>query len=121
MRHVTRQGLVVAPPDARQGAHGTAAETVAAAVAERLRGFPAERDGLVLTNRRAWPINRGSFNALGESRRSARRGRAGPGERHARAQAPPRERAPGRGVSIRGLADYLGHVDPASRCGSTPT
>jgi len=53
MRHVTRQGLVVAPPDARQGAHGTAAETVAAAVAERVRGFPAERGGLVLTNRRA--------------------------------------------------------------------
>jgi hypothetical protein len=26
---------------------------VAAAVAERLRGFPADRDGLVLTNRRA--------------------------------------------------------------------
>jgi hypothetical protein len=74
MRHVTRQGLVVAPPDARQGAHGTAAETVAAAVAERVRGFPAERDGLVLTNRRAWPINPGSFNALGGGRRSARRG-----------------------------------------------
>lgn len=122
VKHVTGQGVVVAPPKRGKTRTVPLPETVAAAVAEHLRAFPAERDGLVFTNSAGGPINRGSFNARAWKPAVIAAGLEP--TRHNGFHALRHHYASvllDAGVSIRALADYLGHSAPDSRCGSTRT
>jgi len=112
-KQVTGQGVVIAPPKRGKTRTVPLPETVAAALAEHLRAFPAERDGLVFTNTTGAPINRGSFNdrvwkpAVVAAGLEPTRHNGFHALRHHYASV-----LLDAGVSIRALADYLGHTDP---------
>ena len=112
-KQVTGQGVVIAPPKRGKTRTVPLPETVAAALAEHLRAFPAERDGLVFTNTTGAPISRGSFNdrawkpAVVAAGLEPTRHNGFHALRHHYASV-----LLDAGVSIRALADYLGHTDP---------
>jgi integrase len=124
VKHVRGEGVVLAPPKGGRTRDVPLPDSVAQAIAEHLRAFPAEgREALVLTNEAGGPINRGSYNDRVWKPALAAAGiipKPEPGERYA----PSREHGFHQlrhhyasvlleaGVSIRALADYLGHADP---------
>lgn len=113
-KHVTGQGVVIAPPKGRRTRIVPLPDTVAAVLSEHLRGYPAASDDLVFTNSTGGAINRGSYNTrvwkppLHATGIEATRANGMHMLRHTFASVLLAE-----GVSIRALAEYLGHADPA--------
>lgn len=110
VKHLTGEGVVVAPPKRGKTRTVPLSETVAAAVSEHLRAYPAEGEALVFTNTAGGPINRGGFNdrvwkpALEAAGIAPTRANGMHMLRHTYASVLLAE-----GVSIRAVADYLGH------------
>jgi integrase len=113
-KHVTGQGVVIAPPKGRRTRIVPLPDTVAAVLSEHLRAYPAAGDDLVFTNSTGGPINRGSYNtrvwkpALRAAGIAATRINGMHMLRHTFASVLLAD-----GVSIRALAEYLSHADPA--------
>lgn len=113
VKHVTGKGNIVAPPKRGKTRTVPLPDTVAAALADHLRTFPAERDDLVFTNTAGGPINRGSFNdrvwkpAVAAAGLPPTRVNGFHALRHHYASVLLED-----GVTIRALAEYLGHEDP---------
>ncbi|CAN5268489.1 hypothetical protein BH23ACT9_BH23ACT9_14690 [soil metagenome] len=113
VKHVTGQGVVFCPPKRGKTRTVPLPETVAVALAEHLRVHPPGEDGLVFTNTAGGPINRGSFNnrawkpAVSAAGLVPDRDNGFHVLRHTYASVMLEA-----GVSIRALADYLGHTDP---------
>lgn len=113
VKHVTGQGIVIAPPKRNKTRSVPLADYVAEAVAEHLASYPAEREALAFTNTTGGPINRGSFNhrywkpAVNAAGLPTTRDNRMHALRHHYASTLLHG-----GVSIRALADYLGHNDP---------
>jgi integrase len=88
-------------------------ETVAEAIAEHLRRYPAGDDGLVFTTREHNPINRNHFNryiwrpALAAAGIEDSKGNGMHALRHFYASV-----LIDAGESVRAVADFLGHADP---------
>jgi len=105
--------LVLAPPKGRKVREVPLAETVAIALAERLRLFPPGADELVFTSREHKPLNRTHYNpyvwkpALRKAGVEPTRANGMHALRHFYASV-----LLDAGESIRALADYLGHTDP---------
>ena len=112
IRHVSGQGRVVAPPKRGKARTVPLPETVAAALAEHLRAFPADRDGLAFTNPKGGPIAASTYACVWKPAVVAAglepsRENGFHALRHHYASVLLEA-----GVSIRALADYLGHSDP---------
>lgn len=113
VKHVRGEGNVTAPPKRGRTREVPLPDSVAQAVAEHLRAFPADRDGLLFTNEAGGPINRGSFNdrvwrpAVRAAGMEPTRDTGFHQLRHHYASVLLEA-----GVSVRALADYLGHADP---------
>jgi integrase len=105
--------LVLAPPKGRKAREVPLADTVAVALAERLRLFPPGPDGLVFTSRESKLLNRTHYNpyvwkpALRTAGVEPTRANGMHALRHFYASV-----LLDAGESIRALADYLGHTDP---------
>ena len=110
VKHITGQGVVFAPPKRGKTRSVPLSDTVAAAVSEHLRVHPAEGGDLVFTNTVGGPINRGSFNdrvwkpAVVAAGLEPTRDNGMHALRHTYASVLLAD-----GVSIRAVADYLGH------------
>jgi integrase len=122
LRHVVRVRQQVklvkgrpflAPPKGGRVRDVPLPDVVAVAIAERLRAFPAGDDGLVFTSREAGPLDRNHFNpyvwkpALVKAGVEPTRENGMHALRHHYASV-----LLDGGVSIRALAEYLGHADP---------
>jgi len=103
---------VLAPPKGRREREVPLPDTVAFAITERLKAYPA-KDGLVFTSREGGLVNRTYFNrriwkpALVEAGVELTRENGMHALRHHYASILLEG-----GVSIRALTDYLGHADP---------
>lgn len=103
---------ILAPPKGRREREVPLPDTVAFAITERLKAYPA-KDGLVFTSREGGLLNRTYFNrriwkpALVEAGIEPTRTNGMHSLRHHYASVLLEG-----GVSIRALADYLGHADP---------
>lgn len=110
VKHLTGEGIVMAPPKRGKTRTVPLSDTVAAAISEHLRAFPAAGDDLVFTNTAGGPINRGSYNdriwkpAVEAAGITPTRANGMHALRHTYASVLLAE-----GVSIRAVADYLGH------------
>lgn len=108
-----RSRPTVAPPKGGRQREVPLSDTVAVALTERLRRWPAGADGLVFTSRERKPLNRNYYNrsvwkpALVEVGIEPCRANGMHALRHYYASV-----LLDAGVSIRALADYLGHSDP---------
>ncbi len=104
---------VIAPPKGRKTREVPLPDVVAVAIAERLRAHPAGEDGLVFTSRERKPLDRTHYNpyvwkpALVAAGVEPTRANGMHALRHHYASV-----LLDGGVSIRALADYLGHSDP---------
>lgn len=114
VKHVTGQGTVVDSPKRGRTRTVPLPGSVAVSLSEHLRCYPPEGDGgLVFTNSDGGPLNRGSFNdrvwrpALRAAGVEPTRDTGFHQLRHHYASV-----LLASGVSIRALADYLGHEDP---------
>lgn len=110
VKHLRGQGVVFAPPKRGKTRTVPLSDTVAAALSEHLRAYPADGEDLVFTNTAGRPINRGSFNdrvwkpAVIAAGLEPTRDNGMHALRHTFASVLLAE-----GVSIRAVADYLGH------------
>ncbi|MFO8076716.1 MAG: site-specific integrase [Egibacteraceae bacterium] len=112
VKHPKGQGTVVAPPKRGKQRSVPLPAAVAEAIAGHLARYPTERDGLVVTSAAGTPLNRGSWNARVWKPAVAAAGLETGGLgfhqlRHHYASVLLHG-----GVSIRALAEYLGHDDP---------
>jgi integrase len=103
----------IAPPKYGKERDVPLADVVAIAIAERLRVYPADEDGLIFTSREHKPISRTYYNphiwkpALAVAGVEPSRANGMHALRHYWASV-----LLDGGKSIRALADYLGHSDP---------
>lgn len=113
VKHVTGQGIVFCPPKRGKTRTIPLPETVAVSISEHLATYPAEHDALAFTNTKGGPINKGSFNnriwkaAVIAAGLEPNRHNGMHALRHHYASV-----LLDAGVSIRALAEYLGHSDP---------
>jgi integrase len=110
---IVRAKLVVAPPKGRKVREVPLPDVVAEALAERIRLYPPGEDGLIFTSRERRPLNRGYYNthiwkpALVAAGVEPTRANGMHALRHHYASVLLEA-----GVSIRELAEHLGHTDP---------
>ncbi|MFO8075002.1 MAG: site-specific integrase [Egibacteraceae bacterium] len=107
VKHLKGQGTVAAPPKRGKQRSVPLPAAVAEAIPGHLARYPKERDGLVVTSAAGTPLNRGSWNARVWKPAVAAAGLGFHQLRHHYANALLHG-----GVSIRALAEYLGHDDP---------
>lgn len=113
VKHLAGQGAVIAPPKRGRTRDVPLPDAVAVAISQHLRAYPAARGELVFTGTTDQPVNRGSYNdrvwkpALVAAGVDPTRHNGFHALRHHYASV-----LLDGGVSIRALADYLGHADP---------
>lgn len=110
---IERSRLTLAPPKYRKIREVPLPDIVAQALSERIRRFPPGEDGLIFTSRESKPLNRNYYNgatwkpALVQAGIEPTRSNGMHALRHHYASVLLHD-----GVSIRALADFLGHADP---------
>jgi len=103
----------ISPPKGGKSREIPLPESVALALAEHIRDFPRDKDGLIFTTRERKPLNRNYINAY-VWKNALRKAGVDPNRyngmhalRHYYASALLES-----GVSIRAVSEYLGHADP---------
>lgn len=110
---IVRAKLVIAPPKGRKVREVPLPDVVAEALAERIRLYPPGQDGLIFTSREHKPLNRNYYNpkiwkpTLVAAGVEPTRANGMHALRHHYASL-----LLDAGVSIRALAEHLGHADP---------